>query len=152
MKQYDKIITLYLQSVNLFNDIEKIPRTYGTDHLLFNSEIDTLMIIGNYESNRGINLTQLAQRLGISKSGTSRFIKKLLEKELIYKQRRDGNEKEVYFTLSDMGAVAFKEKAKLNKETYGAMYKNVSCYVEDDLNRIEEFLKDMNDAMKKLGQ
>lgn len=151
MKQYDKIITLYLQSINIFSDIEKKPRTYGTNDLLYNSEIDTLMIIGDaIEFECGINLTQLAHRLGISKSGTSRFVKKLLEKQLIIKQKRENNEKEVYFTLTDSGRVAYAEKAKLNKKTYEALYQNVSCYVEDDLNRIEEFLLEMNEAMKKI--
>lgn len=153
MKQYDKIITLYLQSINLFSDMEKKPRTYGTSDLLYNSEIDTLMVIGDAtDQANGINLTQLALKLEISKSGTSRFVKKLLDKQLILKQKRSDNEKEVYFKLTDKGQIAFLEKAKLNKKTYEALYQNVSCYVEDDLNRIEEFLLDMNEAMKKLGQ
>jgi len=149
MKQYDKIITLYLRSINLFSEIEKKPRYFGTKHLLYSSEIDTLMIIGELSQN--INLTQLALALGISKSGTSRFIKKLLDKELIIKDKKPGNDKEVVFGLTEQGKIAFEEKTKINKKIYEALYQNVSCYVEADLNRIEEFLLETNEAMKNLG-
>lgn len=151
MKQHDKIITLYLESINLFSDFEKKPRHFGTEVLLYNSEIDTLMIIGEHQlSHQGINLTNLAQALGISKSGTSRFIKKLLDKQLILKEKKEGNEKEVLFTMTEVGWIAFNEKAKLTKRLYDALYQNVLCYVQDDLNRIEEFLVETNEAVKKL--
>ncbi len=92
MDRRAKIIGLLLQSVNLFNEIEKQPKSYGTDELLYNSEIDTLMVIGTAGS---INLTGIARDLEISKSGTSRFVKKLLDKKMIWKGKKEGNDKEV---------------------------------------------------------
>ena len=141
------IISQYLKSVNLFNEIEKQPKNYGTDQLIYNSEIDTITIIGQAKT---INLTQIAKNLGISKSGSSRFVKKLLEKELITKSKKEGNEKEVIFSLTDKGRIAYKEKEEFNKEMYGSLYGIISRYVECDLNRIYEFLNEINEEMRKL--
>lgn len=141
------IISLYLESINLFNDIEKKPRHYKTDQIIYTSEIDTLVIIGDAKS---INLTNLALQLEISKSGTSRFVKKLMEKELIEKSRKEGNAKEVVFTLTKKGKVAYKEKILLNKKIFTALYATIARYVEDDLNRISEFLTETNDEMRKI--
>ena len=147
MDKYAGIISLYLDSVNLFSEIEKKPRNYGTNELIYNSEIDTLVLIGDA---KGINLTQLALGLGISKSGTSRFVKKLIEKTLITKDRKEGNAKEVVFTLTKKGKVAYKSKNEFNKKLYSSLYGTVSRYVEDDLNRISEFLTETNDEMSKI--
>lgn len=147
MDKYVGIISLYLDSLNLFNEIEKKPRTYGTNELIYNSEIDTLVFIGHAKS---INLTQLALKLGISKSGTSRFVKKLIEKSLIKKERKEGNAKEVVFTLTRKGSVAYKAKNEFNKRLYSSLYGTISRYVEDDLNRISEFLTETNSEMRKI--
>ena len=80
MKDYEKIIKLYFKSIKGFNEFESLPRDFGTGDLLYSSEIHTLQAIGN---NSNINLTELAEILDISKSGTSKFVKKLLDKNLI---------------------------------------------------------------------
>lgn len=147
MDKYGKIIGQFIESINLFNELEKQPRNYGTDYLLYNSEIDTLMLIGE---NEGINLTELAKKLGISKSGTTRFIKKLLEKKLIVKAKKKGNAKEVIFKLTKTGVIAYNEREKFNKMTYTSLHRNVARYVDDDLHRISEFFDTTNEEMRKL--
>jgi DNA-binding MarR family transcriptional regulator len=147
MDKQAAIISLYLKSVNLFNEIEKKPKYYGTDQLLYNSEIDTLVLIGK---NHEINLTDLAGLLGISKSGTSRFVKKLIEKGLIKKDKKPGNAKEVVFHLTSIGKIAFTEKEEFNKKLYTSLYSLIARYVEGDLNRIQEFLLETNSEMRKL--
>lgn len=147
MDKYAGIISLYVDSVNLFSEVEKKPRKYGTNELIYNSEIDTLVIIGEAKA---INLTTLAKILGISKSGTSRFIKKLLEKALISKGRKEGNAKEVVYKLTSKGKVAYKNKIEFNKKLYSSLYGTISRYVEDDLNRISEFLTETNNEMSKI--
>ena len=76
MTDINSIIKLYFETVRGFNELEKNPRDFGTGDLLYSSEIHTIQQIGYHES---INLTMLAEKLGISKSGTSKHIKKLLE-------------------------------------------------------------------------
>lgn len=147
MDKYSKIITQFIDAINLFNEMEKRPRYYGTKYLLYNSEIDTLVIIGDRKE---VNLTGLSKELGISKSGTTRFIKKLLEKDLIIKSKKEGNAKEVIFSLTKTGRMAYKERVAFNKKTYNLLHGNVCRYVDDDLHRISEFLSTTNEELKKL--
>lgn len=147
LDKYSRIISQFIESINLFNELEKKPRKYGTNHVLYNSEIDTLMLIGKGDD---INLTELAKSLGISKSGTTRFVKKLIEKELIIKSKKKNNAKEVVFNLTGEGKTAFRERLKFNKETYATLHGNVVRYVDDDLHRISEFLETTNEEMRKL--
>lgn len=57
----------------------------------------------------GINLTQLANKLAISKSAISKCTSKLLEKELIGKEKSPVNVREVVFTLTPNGQTIFNQ-------------------------------------------
>lgn len=105
MKDYENIIKLYFKSLKAFNEFESIPRDFGTGgDMLYSSEIHTLQAIGR---NANINLTELAEKLDISKSGASKFVLKLLEKDLITKNKLINNKKEVVFNLTEKGLIAF---------------------------------------------
>jgi len=147
MDKRAQLIGRYLDSIGIFNEIEKQPKSYGTEELIYNSEIETLMIIGEMKS---VNLTNLAHELGISKSGTTRFVKKLEKKKLIVKGKKDGNAKEVIFKLTKLGKLAYAEKGKFNKDMYLALYTSLSNYTDDELLTIEKFLLQLSDEMRHL--
>ena len=67
MDETNKIIQLYFESIREFNEFEKNPRDFGTGDFLYSSEIHTIQMIGY---NENINLSTLAEKLNISKSGT----------------------------------------------------------------------------------
>ena len=96
MKTYEKVIEQYFKSIKYFNEFESTPRDFGTNDLLFKSEIHTIIAIGK---NPGINLTELASVLDITMAGASKFVKKLMNKELVLKSRLVDNKKEVIFYL-----------------------------------------------------
>ncbi len=55
----------------------KSPLDYGTDDLLYRSEVHTLEVI---EKNPGINVTGIAKALDLTKGAVSQTIRKLVEK------------------------------------------------------------------------
>lgn len=146
MDKYRYIIKQYLDTVNLFSDIEKEPRDYGTGDVLYSSEIDTLSIIGNAA---GINLTQLSKELGISKSGTSKFVNHLIEKNLIQKGKKPNNKKEVVFMLTSSGELAFKGKEAFNRQIFSSIYSSISNYVDEDLHVLGDFFEKVNEDLSK---
>ncbi len=147
MDKNTKIIGLFLETVNAFSELEKKPRTYGSDVELFNSEVDTLCVIGQEGS---INLTQLAGQMEISKSGTSKFIRRLMEKELIEKHKKQNNKKEVIFTLTPKGKRVYKERLAFNKQLFNELYQTVSRYVDMDKEIVENFLYETIEGLKRL--
>ncbi len=91
--------------INKFNQIEKIPRDYGTGCLFYPSEIHLIESIGKYP---GINVTELAKRHDISKAAISQKLRKLEEKELVERFKDTTNDKAVLLKLKIKGEAAFK--------------------------------------------
>jgi DNA-binding MarR family transcriptional regulator len=148
MKNYERIIKLYFKSVREFNEFESTPRDFGTGDLLFSSEIHTLQAIGN---NSSINLTELAEKLDISKGGTSKFVRKLLDKGLITKSKHLSNKKEVVFNLTEKGLVAYLGHETFDKEVFGSIYKVLSCLEENQTEFLASFLNDLVLQIEKLN-
>jgi DNA-binding MarR family transcriptional regulator len=82
-----------LTSINeKYNLIEKNPRVYPGGIKIFPSQIRTIVLIGHHP---GINITELARRLEVTKPSASELISKLTENGLIRKTRDSENNKEV---------------------------------------------------------
>lgn len=148
MKKYEEIIKLYFKSVRGFNEFEKTPKDFGTGDLLYSSEIHTLQAIGN---NSNINLTELADKLAISKSGTSKFVKKLIDKGLITKSKHLNNKKEVVFNLTQKGLVAYLGHETFAKEMFGSIYEILSSLEDDQTEFLISFLNDLVLQVEKLN-
>lgn len=148
MKSYEKIIELYFKSIRGFNEFESIPRDFGTRDLLYSSAIHTLQAIGKISN---INLTELSEKLDISKSGTSKFVKKLLEKYLITKEKQLGNKKEVIFNLTKRGLVAYIGHETFSKEMFNSIYNVLPCLEENQIDFLELFLNELTLEVEKLN-
>lgn len=97
--------TVFHRVMNKMNKLEKKPRHYGTDHLLYGSEIHTIEAIGH---NPGISITELADLQGVTKGAVSQLIQKLEKKNLIVRMKAANSEKQVFLKLSNKGSIAFK--------------------------------------------
>jgi len=131
-----------------FKKFESTPRDFGTGQKLHGSEIHTLQMIGK---NEHCNLTQLAKRLGISKSGLSKFIKKLLEKDLIDKKKDDANGKEVFFTLTTKGHIAFLAHEEFDKKMFSSIFSLLDSYSTGELDLLESFLGNLSHLLRELN-
>lgn len=148
MKDYKRIIELYFKSIKGFNEFESIPRDFGTGDLLYSSEIHTLQAIGD---NANINLTELAEKLGISKSGTSKFVKKLIEKDLITKSKQLSNRKEVVFNLTEKGLTAYFGHETFSKKVFNPIYNILSRLDKNEIVFLESFLNELSLEVEKLN-
>ncbi|MCK4551583.1 MAG: winged helix-turn-helix transcriptional regulator [Tenericutes bacterium] len=148
MKSYENVIALYFKSLEAFKEFERIPRKFGTGDLLYHSEIHTLQAIGSHIK---INLTDLSERLNISKSGTSKFIAKLLKKNLITKSKLFNNNKEVVFALTEKGTIAYNAHEKFSKKTFESIYNLLSHLEDDQIEFLESFLVDLVLCAEKLN-
>ncbi len=147
MKSCEKVIKLYFKSLKAFNEFESIPKKFGTDDWLYGSEIHTLQAIGETPN---INLTELSEKLDISKSGTSKFVNKLLKKNLITKSKLINNKKEVVFNLTNKGLIAYYEHEKFDKEVFEDIYELLSGLEDDQTEFLETFLKELVLQVEKL--
>lgn len=103
-KQSEYIIEIMTRIINKASSLMTEPRHFGTEDVLYASEIHMLDIIGK---NPGINVTEIADKLGITKGAVPKIIRKLMDKNLIYRYQTKGNKKIVLFKLTDKGHIAF---------------------------------------------
>lgn len=147
MKNYSEIIAHILKVHNKLNLISKKPRDFGTGDLLYSTEIHTIVTI---MKNPGNNLTELSYNLGVSKSATSKVIKKLLQKEYIIKSRPRDNQKEVIFNLTYKGKIAFKEHEKFSKEAFKKVYTILENTNNMEFKIIKSFLQELSYELDKI--
>jgi len=147
MKNYNKLIELYFRSHNMFKLMENKPRDFGSGDLLYTTEIHTIESIGK---NSGINLTKLAEYMGVSKSAVSKTTKKLLKKNYIIKSRPVDNQKEVIFNLTDKGRKAFQGHEIFSQEVFEKIFDILKNLKEDEVVIIESYLKKMNKELAEI--
>lgn len=94
------------------NQNDKKPRSFGTDHLLYQSEIHFIDAIG---TDVEVNASDLSKKLGITNGAVTQVASKLIKKMLIEKYKNSKNKKEVYFKLTESGKVAYHEHVLFHK-------------------------------------
>jgi DNA-binding MarR family transcriptional regulator len=115
------LIDLFLKILHLYSVIGRKPKDYGTGDLLYVTEIHTITMVGK---NREINMTQLADMMGVTKGAISQTIRKLVHKKLIVKSNTT-NLKEFNLRLSEKGHIVYKGQEAFQKELFtfaGTLY------------------------------
>lgn len=125
----ERILDLIYFAHEYLNELERLPRDYGTGERLYSSEIHTIAAVAGHP---GINLTQLAEKLHISKAAVSKFTAKMLIRGYIEKNRSGSNRKEVLFYVTEKGKIAAQGHENFEKKSFGPLLQ-----VEQDLSEKE---------------
>jgi DNA-binding MarR family transcriptional regulator len=94
----------------------------------------------------------LSEKLDISKSGTSKFVKKLLSKGLVTKNQNPGNRKEFYYDLTEKGKLAFAGHKKFSAETFNRITGLLNKMTEEESLFLEKFLTDLVLEVEELNK
>ncbi len=149
-----KMMIQFIRVNKKFQKFEKNPIEFGDGQKLYPSEIHILDAVGNGVAN---NVTVLSQKFGITKGAVSQVVNKLHEKQLIKKEKIEGNAKEVKLKLTTKGRNAFKiqdERHKNFENEFFSYFKNleqdkVDSYLEI-MDTIDLFMdKFLNDQKPK---
>jgi len=106
---------MFHRVMNKMKQIEQKPRLFGTDFLLYPSEIHTIEAIGR---NAGINVTALASLQGVTKGAISQIVQKLVKKGMVVRMRDEMSDREVLLKLSDTGMIAYKAHHDFHSRIY----------------------------------
>lgn len=127
---------IFLRNVNRYNEIEKIPYSYGTDTKLHVSEVHTIEMI---RSNPNINITRLALMQGITKGAVSKRIQNLRKRGIVNKSISPATENEVVITLTDKGEKVFQAHQSYSEElnkSISQLYAGLPDEILTDLKKI----------------
>lgn len=102
-----------MRILNKQRRIESTPVSFGDNLVLSSTEIHTVQMVGDVPE---INITQLGERFGCTRSAASQMIKKLSAKGLINKQSATDNSREIVLTLTDLGKKAYAAHEQFHEE------------------------------------
>lgn len=111
------------------------------------SDIHCLDFIGKIKNP---NVTKIAERMNMTRGAISKISKKLLKNNLIIKYKKPDNDKEIYFKLTELGEVLYKQheiKHKLWEERNNRFFENID---EKEQEIVANFLKKFNNYLDEL--
>ena len=100
MGDHRELIEKIIKYGNAYSNTYKLERSYGTDMMFSASQIQTLEYILEAEDKEE-KMSEMAARLGVSRSTFSKNVKNLTEKGLLEKFHLSGNRKDIYVKPSD---------------------------------------------------
>lgn len=144
------LINQFLKILHLYSVINRKPKDYGTGDLLFFTEIHTIAMVG---SNREINMTRLADLMGVTRGAISQTIRKLVAKDLIIKLNTT-NRKEINLRLSEKGMLVYKGQESFQNEIFtfaGTLYEKAKAEDIQVVNRLfTAICSNMQDRVRQL--
>ena len=133
--ELQQLIDLFLKILHLYSIIGRKPKDYGTGDLLYFTELHTITVVGRNEE---VNMTQLAEIMGVTKGAISQTIRKLVHKNLILRTNIN-NRKEVNLRLSDKGRKVLNAQDSFQKEIFtfaGTLYEQADHEDRDLVKRL----------------
>ena len=95
--------------------LERHPRTFGSAGSLTPSEIHTIDAIG---TENGIIMSELAERLGVTKGAVTQLVKRLEAKDLIIRTSHPVDSRSVILSLTNKGKIAYEAHEQLHLDFY----------------------------------
>lgn len=114
MRDYSEMTSLMERVIHKYTQWEDKKRTYGTDLPLSKAEIHTIAAVGSHPN---INITSLAEHLGITKGAASQMIYKLVDKGVVEKKVSPDSDTEVVLNLTEDGMINYKAHEEYHRQT-----------------------------------
>jgi DNA-binding MarR family transcriptional regulator len=127
----------WVSTAHKMEALEKLPYDFGSGDILNHSEIHTIVAIGRHKE---LNITGLAEHLGVSKSAISQMIRKLLEKNLVERHRDPENEKEIIPGLTPRGKVAYLGHEQVHAKFDELMLQNIGPISDEEFENLKRFI------------
>lgn len=142
-----KILTKMIEVFQLVEEINRKMFVEEYDGLNL-SDVHTIEYIGK---NRDSNITAISKHMKITKSGTLKIVKKLLERGEIEQYQLPENKKEKYFSLTSNGEKIFEKHERLHREGEERESKIFDKFSLDEKKIIYKFLKTLEaDIQEKI--
>ena len=131
--------------VKLANQLENMPRKFGTDEPVSSAELHLIELVGE---NEGCSVTQLARLKGITKGAVSQNLKRLEGKGLTRKEESPDNLSRARVLLTDKGQTVYNAHKEWHATMDGGFKSYMTrldpeqvCFIDEFMNRVLSFLK-----------
>ncbi|MGR6542966.1 MarR family winged helix-turn-helix transcriptional regulator [Paenibacillus tundrae] len=146
MGNHRTLVEKIIKYGNAYSNTYKLQRSYGTNVMFSASQIQTLEYILEAEDKEE-KMSEMAARLGVSRSTFSKNVKNLTEKGLLEKYHLSGNRKDIYVKPSAKGREVYAEYTAFVRELcFDEIFQyadNISATDQDNFIRILDKLADV---------
>ena len=133
----ESAVHIFMRVVNRYISTENRPCDYGVGCILYRSAIHTIEAIGNHKQ---INVTDLSNYLGVTKSAVSQMTDKLIKKDMIVKTVLSKSDTEVALTLTDKGDKVFIAHNEYHRKFFQHIEQLLSTVSEEDIKAFENIM------------
>lgn len=125
-QEISQLVATFRNILHVYSILERKPMDLGVGIRVYLTEIQTVSMIGE---NPGINITNLAEIMGVTRGAISQTVQKLARKALITKSR-ERNKKEINLGLTPIGKIA--------RDEFNSRMKDIFTFAEDLYNGASE--------------
>ncbi|MBE6906333.1 MarR family winged helix-turn-helix transcriptional regulator [Marasmitruncus massiliensis] len=141
-----KLSRQLLDTIQQFNCYDRLTRSFGTDHVLFLSEIHLIDYIG---SHRDCYISEIARELQVTKGAISQMVKKLERKGYLIKAVDTGNKTRMVVRLSAKGQIAFDGHCRYHNRLDRDLANALQDFTDEETAAVCQFLKRMEEQWKQ---
>ena len=117
---------------------------HGTEEIFDGFSLAEVHCIDRIGSIEYANVTKVANEMDMTRGAISKITKKLASKEMIDSFQRPGNNKEIYFLLTENGKRVYDEHKKCHSHSEQEKLSLLEPYDEHEQAIILRFLNDIN--------
>ncbi|MGN7470421.1 MarR family transcriptional regulator [Brevibacillus sp. SAFN-007a] len=111
--------------------------------------VTELHVISAIGSDTRMNVTTIAQHIGVTKSAISKITIKLLKKGLLERYQLEDNQKEVFFRLTKAGELVNGIHASFHTRLEKSVYRFLDQYSEEELAFIARFISEATKELER---
>lgn len=138
MQKHRTLVGKMIRFANAYTVMYNHPVRMGTDVEISASQIQTLEYV---MENEAMKMSDIAQKLGVTKATFSRNAQHLVDMGLLSKYRRDDNRKDVYLFATELGQKVYNDYTNFVFENwYRKMFEMADDIPEEYLQKFEEIV------------
>ena len=148
MGRYREFIGLLMKYVNLFTHFGNQALADKSGIKLNSQQYQTLQCIVEYE-NENKNMVFMANKIGLTKSTFSKFVKVLVDHGLVERYQQKGNRKEIILKPSEKGRIFYKNRSQIIMKTaWKEAFSVLDKLSDENLAIIVDFMSKMIDDLE----
>lgn len=145
-KKIEIAIEKFMIMTEKISNAGKTPSNYGTDVIIYRSEIHIIKMIGDYAD---LHVSEIARKFGVTKGAVSQILKKLERKGLVEKYLDITNNTRLLVKLTDKGMKAYLNHEKYHKECDKDIYSFLNKLNDYELEIVLTFIKKTSEMAGK---
>lgn len=143
-KDGKKVSISLLKVIMKYRSIDKAMRNFGTDVPIYNSEIHIVSIIAK---NPGIHVRGLAELLEIASASVSETVRKLIKKDLVYKEKDPKNLSRLSLFVTKKGEIAHKEHLRYHELLDDMITTQLQNASDEEIDFLTDFLSSLSEEL-----